>query len=60
MNFFTAVIQNKCITVPALTWLIAQMAKLVLSLLKYKELDYTRLYGMGGMPSSHTSYVVSL
>ena len=60
MSFVSNIYQSRFITVPALTWLLAQMAKLVFSLVKYKKLDFTRLYGTGGMPSSHTSYVVSL
>ena len=60
MSFFATIFQSKYVTVPALTWFIAQMAKLVFALVKYKELDFRRLYGTGGMPSSHTSYVVSL
>jgi len=60
MSYVTTIFQSKYITVPALTWLVAQMSKLIYALIKYKELDFTRLYGTGGMPSSHTSYVVSL
>ena len=60
MNFISAVLHNKYIVVPALVWFIAQMYKLIFTLVKYKELDFTRLFGTGGMPSSHTSYVVSL
>ncbi|MCL2057479.1 MAG: divergent PAP2 family protein [Oscillospiraceae bacterium] len=60
MNFITTIFQNKYITVPALAWFIAQSAKLVYSLIKFKKLDFRLLYGTGGMPSSHTGYVVSL
>jgi len=56
----SAFLTSKYITVPALAWFIAQMYKLIFTLIKYKELDFTRLYGTGGMPSSHTCYVVSL
>ena len=60
MKFITSILNSKFIIVPALTWFIAQMYKVVFTLVKYKELDFTRLYGTGGMPSSHSSYVVSL
>jgi acid phosphatase family membrane protein YuiD len=60
MNFLEAIFQNKYVTIPALTWFIAQMYKLIYTLIRYKELDFTRLFGTGGMPSSHTCYVVSL
>ena len=60
MNMLQSIFLNRYITIPALTWLIAQIYKLIFTLVKYKELDFTRLFGMGGMPSSHTCYVVSL
>ena len=60
MSFISAVLHNKFITIPALAWFVAQMYKLLFTSIKYKALDFTRLYGTGGMPSSHTSYVVTL
>jgi acid phosphatase family membrane protein YuiD len=60
VNYIGIIFQNKYVTVPALTWFIAQMFKLVFTLFKYKEFDFMRLFGTGGMPSSHTGYVVAL
>lgn len=60
MNFVTAVIHNKAVTIPALAWFIAQFAKVIGVVLKDKKLDFTRLVGSGGMPSSHSSFIVSL
>lgn len=43
-----------------LAWMAAQIIKFIIDLIGYKKFDYTRLYGSGGMPSSHTSFVVAL
>jgi acid phosphatase family membrane protein YuiD len=60
MDFASLVFSNKFITVPALAWAIAQSAKVVISLAVSRRLDFTRLFGTGGMPSSHSAYVVTL
>lgn len=51
---------NKAITVPVLAWFVAQVLKCALVLIKEKKLDFTRFTGSGGMPSSHSAFVVSL
>ena len=43
-----------------LSWFIAQIIKVILTLIKDKKLDFTRMFGSGGMPSSHASFTVSL
>lgn len=60
MNFVEGVLSNKAITVPALAWFIAQLAKVINFVIKEKKLDYTRFVGSGGMPSSHSSFIVAL
>ena len=60
MNIVSLIIKNKFVTVPILTWFLAQSFKLVSTLVIYKELDWTRIFGTGGMPSSHVGYVVTL
>jgi acid phosphatase family membrane protein YuiD len=57
---FSSLLSNKYITVPAFTWFIAQMFKLISTRIKYGKLDLMRLFGTGGMPSSHTGFVVAL
>lgn len=42
------------------SWLIAQIIKVVNDLLVYKKLNMRRLWGSGGMPSSHAATVMSL
>ena len=42
------------------TWLIAQIIKVINDLIVYKKLNMRRLWGSGGMPSSHAATVMSL
>lgn len=60
MSFFSRMFQNKVLVSCLVAWAIAQTIKIVLSLYKDKKLDLTRFVGAGGMPSSHTSFVMSL
>lgn len=48
------------VTVPILSWFIAQFLKFVFVILKYKKLDFRRLVGSGGMPSGHSAFMASL
>ena len=44
----------------AYSWLIAQVIKVINDLIVHKKLNMRRLWGSGGMPSSHASTVMSL
>jgi acid phosphatase family membrane protein YuiD len=41
-------------------WLIAQILKVIINYVMQSEMDMERLFGAGGMPSSHTALVVAL
>lgn len=41
-------------------WLLAQILKVVFELILWRRLDFGRLVGAGGMPSSHTAFVAAL
>ena len=43
-----------------LAWAAAQMIKVILDLTKNHKFSAERLVGAGGMPSSHTSFVIAL
>lgn len=60
MNFFSAILSNKAIVIPVLAWFIAQTAKVLGVIIKERRLDFTRFVGSGGMPSSHSAFIVSL
>lgn len=51
---------NPLITVGFLGLFIAQLLKLIFSLISSGRLDFRRLVDTGGMPSSHTSFVSSV
>ena len=60
LTFFTELSTNKILLTAILGWFVAQFIKVVLVLIKDKRFDVTRFIGSGGMPSSHSSFVMSL
>ena len=57
---FFDLISNNVIWVPILTWMIAQVAKMIVNLCMEKKFDIERLFGDGGMPSAHSATVSAL
>ncbi len=55
-----SVISYKVLIIPAGAWCIAQVLKLLIDLIRNKNLDFSNLITMGGMPSSHSATVTSL
>lgn len=51
---------NVVIIVSVLSWMIAQLIKAVIYAIRYKTFKLERLFGSGGMPSSHSSTVCAL
>jgi acid phosphatase family membrane protein YuiD len=60
LNFFAELISNKVLITCVTAWFIAQLLKIILTFHTSKKIDITRFVGSGGMPSSHTSFVMSL
>lgn len=60
MNFFEQLIENKVLLVSGSSWLIAQLIKLISSLITEHRFNPERIFGDGGMPSAHSATVVSL
>ncbi len=58
-NFFKY-IYNPFLLTGILSWLIAQIAKLIIHTIINKKFEIERLFGDGGMPSGHSATVVSL
>ena len=52
--------QNIILTIAFTAWLTAQILKMFTTYLKHGTINFERLVGAGGMPSSHTALVVSL
>lgn len=59
-DFITSVGQNIILATALTAWLCAQILKTLTSYWKHGTLNFERLVGAGGMPSSHTALVVSL
>ena len=51
---------NRILFLGVIAWAIAQVLKTVIDLIVNRTLDWKRLSGSGGMPSSHSSFVVSV
>ena len=51
---------NAAIWIPIIIWFLVQTFKVVFELVKYKKLNIKRMWGSGGMPSSHSAVVTSL
>ncbi|MCL2740250.1 MAG: divergent PAP2 family protein [Oscillospiraceae bacterium] len=60
MNFWELIISNKIINAAVIAWFVAQSLKVVFVLIEKKRLDFSRLVGSGGMPSSHSSTMMAL
>jgi acid phosphatase family membrane protein YuiD len=58
--FFSEIFRNRILWVSLLAWFIAQLIKVILTIIFGKRLDLTRFVGSGGMPSSHSALVVSM
>jgi len=54
------VFRNTPVAAAAISWLIAQVIKVMLTYIQYKKVDLSRMYDSGGMPSSHSSMVMAL
>ena len=53
-------LQNHALMAALLAWLIAQIMKVVLVFWGEKRLDFSRMIGSGGMPSSHSALIVAM
>lgn len=58
--FVQQIFKNEVINATLLSWFIAQMLKVIITLIKEKKMNLYRFVGSGGMPSSHSSLVMGL
>ena len=54
------IFNNDILIVSLASWLIAQIAKIVINAIVNKKFDVERLFGDGGMPSGHSATVTSM
>lgn len=60
MEVITQLLQNKVLIAALLAWLFAQVIKTIIESLLNKKVQMERLWGAGGMPSSHSAMVCAL
>lgn len=60
MNVLQEIVTNKCVVIPFLLWASIQVIKFITDLIINKKINFKRLMGAGGMPSSHSAVVTSL
>lgn len=60
MKIVNDILANTALWTAILGWFSAQVIKFVLVLVTTRSLDFKRLIGSGGMPSSHSAIVSSL
>lgn len=60
MELFKEAVNNVWLISALISWAAAQILKVIIVLICDRQLDFRRLIGSGGMPSSHSSFVCSL
>ena len=60
MTFFEEIINNKALTLPVLSWFLAQLYKFLHCLVVNRKIDFMKFVSSGGMPSSHSAISVCL
>lgn len=60
MNYLADFFSNKILWTAVLAWFLAQILKVIFVFIKNKRMDFRRLVGSGGMPSSHSSFSMAL
>ena len=60
MYIISDLINNFALICSLMGWLLASVAKVIIGFIREKRLDFRRIYGSGGMPSSHSATVTSL
>ncbi len=60
MHSLAGLLENRVLMCCLTAWFVAQSLKIPTYYLVEKRWDWRRFFGSGGMPSSHTAFVVSL
>ncbi len=60
MGILVQIAANKTLLIPPAAWLVAQVLKTIIEILKEKRLDMRCMVRAGGMPSAHASLVCAL
>ena len=57
---FMGLMTNPCLVSAALSWVVAQLTKMLVGLHKTRRLDFSYLVSTGGMPSAHSAFVCGM
>lgn len=60
METFQAILSNRILVVALISWFLAQLIKVILTLINDHKFDFQKFISSGGMPSSHSSFTVAL
>lgn len=60
MSIWQQILKNQVLVSAVMGWTVAQVLKTILDFILNKSFNAERLFGSGGMPSSHSSTVCSL
>ena len=60
MTILMEIINNRVIQAAVLSWAIAQSLNVILTLCISRKFDGSRIWGSGGMPSSHSALVCAM
>lgn len=60
MAILKAIVSNKVLIAALLGWAAAQLLKVILVSVSLKRIDFSRMVGSGGMPSSHSGFTMAL
>lgn len=60
MQVFSDILSNRVLWVAVLAWFVAQSCKVIFTLMVHRQFDFSRFFGLGGMPSSHSAVVCAL
>lgn len=60
MKVLSIITSNPVLNIGVLSWFLAQLIKFILTMITTKKVNFERLVGTGGMPSSHSAFTVSI
>lgn len=60
MDFWKELLSNQILLCGCTAWLCAQILKTIIYALMNRRVDFTRLFGDGGMPSGHSATVAAM
>lgn len=52
--------QNHMLVAAIISWALAQFIKIIIDIIRIKKFDWRLIFATGGMPSSHSSFVMAL